>query len=199
MKPLLLFSAILLLCASVQADPEMRSKYGPDPGSGFPQIIQADDYATIEFIEALCRSLAQLPRGKEKPDQFGQPVGVTVAAAALTFHSLRDPTSAVRVVRHDAETIQIQEAPFKDKPTVILFTTLLRILTDFSKEGACRGARFVQFGTKSYKTRSVVEFDFGPRVVVVDSLSNGPKDDERLYILDVIPRKESMFWSREPR
>jgi hypothetical protein len=49
----------------------------------------------------------------------------------------------------------------------------------------------------TYKKRTTIQFDSDPEIVVIDSFSNGPKDEERLYILDVVQRKDSMFWRRE--
>ncbi len=97
----------------------------------------------------------------------------------------------------DANTITINKARFTARPTTILYATLFKILSDYTKKEACRGVRFVEYGTKTYKRRSIIEFDFGAQVVEIDSESNGPKVNERLYILDVVQRKDSMFWSRE--
>jgi hypothetical protein len=77
---------------------------------------------------------------------------------------------------------------------LVLFATLKRILTDLSKTGMCAGVRFDQFATRAYAKRTILEFDFGTTIVVLDSFSNGPSDGERLYVLDIVDRKESFFW-----
>lgn len=80
--------------------------------------------------------------------------------------------------------------------TVTLFSTLERLLADLSKTRPCAAVGFSRFSTRAYKTRSVVEFDFGPTVLVIDASSNGPDDNERLYVLDTLERNES--WGHVP-
>jgi hypothetical protein len=74
-----------------------------------------------------------------------------------------------------------------------LFTTLKRILTDLSETDIPSVVRFGQFPTRAYARRTIVEFQFGQTVVVVDSFSNGPTNSERLYVLDIVHRNESFF------
>jgi hypothetical protein len=46
------------------------------------------------------------------------------------------------------------------------------------------------------KRRTIIEFICGIRVLVIDSFSNGPKNDERLYVLDVVEHPRSFFWGK---
>ncbi len=183
--------------AAAEADPVTRTKYSPYPQDGYPQIIQKNDYATICFIESLFRSLLKVAPDKEALDQFGRSVNCEVAPNALTFRSQRHPKKAVVIRRAENKMVLVSGARFTRQPTIVLYSTLLRVLSDLSRRGACRGVRFVQYATRTYKKRTIIEFDFGAEIVVIDSLSNGPKNEERLYILDVVQRKDSMFWSHE--
>ncbi len=199
MKLLLVLACCLIFYGTAKGDPDWRAKYSPYPGSGFPQVIQASDYPTIEFIETLVGGLTDMTVAEATPEQFDRPVGFELTANALTFRSLRQPKKVVVVRRLDGRTVAIGRARFKSQPTMTLCATLFKILSDLSEKGACWGVRFVQYGTRTYRKISIVEFDFGPQIVVLDSHSNGPKEEERLYILDVIQRQDSMFWSPRPK
>lgn len=41
---------------------------------------------------------------------------------------------------------------------------------------------------------TVIGFDFGPNILALEAFSNGQDDDERLYVLSLVARKESVFW-----
>ena len=70
------------------------------------------------------------------------------------------------------------------------------VVSDLSEKTPRAGVKYDQFATRAYKKRTIIEFDFGPQIVVIDAFSNGPRDDERLYVLNLIARKDSFFWSR---
>lgn len=94
----------------------------------------------------------------------------------------------------DNGTVTFSGHSFSSDKTVALFSTLRRLLADLSQAHACAVVRFDQFTTRAYKRRSILEFDLGPTVVVVDAFSNGRDNEERLYILDAVERKDSFFW-----
>jgi len=41
---------------------------------------------------------------------------------------------------------------------------------------------------------TTIEFDFGAEIAVIDCFSNGPQIEERLYILDVVRRNDSLLF-----
>ncbi len=82
------------------------------------------------------------------------------------------------------------------KATAALFATLTRLSSDLAARHSCDGVHTSHFRTRAYKRRTLVEIAYGPEVLVLDAFSNGPKDPERLYTLDVVPRKDSLWWAR---
>jgi hypothetical protein len=92
----------------------------------------------------------------------------------------------------------IEHANYSDPKTMALFATLRRLLGDLSHEQPCRAVEFDQFPTRAYTRRTIVEFDFGSTVVIVEAGSNGPTDPERSYILDTVERSQSFFWGHVP-
>ncbi len=82
------------------------------------------------------------------------------------------------------------------KPTAALFAALKRLASDLAERHGCDGVHTSHFGTRAYKRRTLIEIAYGPEVLVLDAFSNGPKDPERLYRLDVVRRKDSLWWAR---
>jgi hypothetical protein len=147
----------------------------------FPQIIQASDYPTIEAIEALAH------------DMNVQRSAVACASGkVLELRSSEANQSILILVRNGRVSFSGHE--YSNDKTLALFSTLQRILGDLSPT-PCVATRADQFATRAYKRRSILEFDLGSTVLVVDALSNGPDNDERLYILDTVQRNESFFWA----
>ncbi len=93
----------------------------------------------------------------------------------------------------DKGTVTIGNHHYRDHNTVILFTTLKKVLAALSMKTSCSGVQADQFSTRGYKKRTIFGFDFGPNIVELDSLSNGPHSEERVYVLDIVTRKESFF------
>ena len=81
------------------------------------------------------------------------------------------------------------------KATAALFATLKRLSNDLAARHSCDGVHTSHFGTRDYKRRTLLEIAYGPDVLVLDAFSNGPKDAERLYTLDVVMRKDSLWWA----
>lgn len=96
------------------------------------------------------------------------------------------------VLRRVRNTVAVGDRRFTQDGAVVLFTTLLRVLRDVG--GECRGARFTQFANRAYRCRTLIGFNFGRSVVEIDSLANGPHNDERLYVLDLVERPDSFLW-----
>ncbi|MDR2012509.1 MAG: hypothetical protein LBQ20_05610 [Rhodanobacter sp.] len=92
----------------------------------------------------------------------------------------------------------IEQVNYSVPNTTALFATLRRLLGDLSHKQPCRAVKFDQFPTRAYTRRTIVEFDFGSTVVIVDAFSNGSTDPERLYILDTVERSQSFFWGHVP-
>lgn len=179
-----------LLCAALGADPTAKELYAPEPGDGYQQILQRRDYGTIAFIEAWYKKLSALaPAGALTPTARAQ-----MDRGALVIRSQNETKTTVTLRLDDTNRLFLGNQAFADPAIAILGSTLLKILSDLEKSEPCRQVRFTQFGTRTYRKRTLIAFDFGPRVVQIDCQSNGPHDDERLYILDLIDRKESYFW-----
>ncbi len=134
-------------------------------GQAYPQIIQNSDYATIEAIETLYVETSKV--GKDS-------MACNAIVDSIVPKSTKDS---------------------KKENTVTLFTTLKKILSDLSAKIKCAGVRADQFPTRAYQKRTAIDFDFGENIVELDSLSNGPNDEERLYTLDIVSRKDSLFYS----
>jgi len=201
LRQLKLLSAVILsvvLSVSLHASPADKAKYGPDPGNPFLQVIQSSDYPTIEFIGSLYRPLNRVSSEEHHPKEFGSALSCEITETSLTFRAKdAGKTKTVTVAKKGQQSTTIGKVPFTNPATQVFFSALLTIVTDLVKTTPCREVRFTQFGTRAYKRRTIIEFDFGAQVVVIDCFSNGPKNDERLYVLDVVARRESMFWSHE--
>ena len=91
--------------------------------------------------------------------------------------------------------IRIGQRPFGDAKTILLFQTLQRLLVDLGSQCTQRGVRGRHLGTRAYRDDVRVEFSYGPVVVMLEGASNGPASPERLYVLDVIETKNSLWAS----
>ncbi|HLQ27156.1 MAG TPA: hypothetical protein VK138_14930 [Acidiferrobacterales bacterium] len=165
---------------------DIKDKYRPST-QGYPQIIQGFDYQTIKAIESLFATLSKL--GKDE-------VTFTVENMAIIFKSTNKEPRSLSVRISDEKSVSIGDAAYKERNTVVLFSTLLMVLADVSTNAKCTGVKYDQFSTRGYKRRTIIEFDCDTKVIAVDSLSNGRDDDERLYVLDLVGRKESFFWGQ---
>jgi hypothetical protein len=186
MKSASLAALILLIASLASAGGPDKEPYRPYPHP-YPQIIQASDYPTIDAIEALFRDLK-----KSGDDEMSCETGATT----ITLKRRNDANLGVLISVPEKGPASVGEQHYLARETIVLLTTLKRILTDLSKTTSCSRVRFDQFGARAYKKRTIIEFDFGAAIVLVDSFSNGPHDGERLYVLDIIDRKDSYFWGR---
>ena len=175
------------------ADPEIRRKYTPYPIEGWPQIIQNGDYPTIRFIEAWYGEVSAIaPR-----QDFRITVDAELEGEAIRFHARGSHRKTLLIRPQGGNIILVGDRRFTNEATRILYATLIKVLTDLTREEKCREVRFVQYGARAYKKQTHIGFDFGARVLEIASLSNGPDNDERLYILDLVERKYSFFWSHD--
>ena len=185
---------LLLLCPAMAADATAKERYAPEPADGYPQILQRRDYRTITFIEAWYKKLSALaPAGALSPTARAE-----MDRGALVIRSRTEAQTAVTLQVEEENRVLLGGRPFHDPATAILCSTLLKIFSDLEKSEKCRQVSFTQFATRTYRRRTLIAFDFGPRVLEIDCQSNGPEDDERLYILDLIDRAESYFWPNGP-
>jgi hypothetical protein len=161
----------------------------------FPQIIQRHNYDTIVFIEALCDDLMAIAPEKQSTEEIGKTVTLEVGGDRLIFHSRSDQRRTVSL-RVENRTTTLGQQRFTSAATAALVGSLMNLVGDLATTEDCREVRFEQFGTRAYKNRTVVEFDFGAKVVELEAMSNGPRDAERLYILDLMDRRKSYFWGR---
>jgi hypothetical protein len=87
---------------------------------------------------------------------------------------------------------------FKHPPTVVLFQTLLRVLTDLSDKFQSDGLLATQYRSRGYYRNTQIEFSFSSIVVDFESADN-PGSPERLYLLDAVHPKESLLWAPRPQ
>lgn len=186
MRFFLIAFAVILIMISTAISADVKDAYRP-ARQDYPQIIQASDYATIEAIEALYREINKL--GKDA-------ISCKTNVDSIILNSVKDSKKEVFIKISDKRPITIGSHSYLDQNTVTLFTTLKKILTDLSAKNKCSGVQVNQFSTRGYKKRTVLDFDFGKSIVELDSFSNGPNDAERLYTLDIVSPKESLFFSK---
>lgn len=188
-----------LLCLSIAFTAQVagadadREKYTPYPEDGFPQIIQRNDYPTIRCIETLFQALS--PLGTKTDGGFKATLLCEATSDALTFRSEQNPKKNLSVRVAADEAVLFSGKKFTTPATVIFFKTMLRVVGDLAKPGEASKVGIRQFGARTYKKRTVIGFDFQARVVEIECNSNGPRDPERLYILDIVDRGESYLWS----
>ena len=175
-------SVLVLMCSlfvhtAMAVDKDRYRPYKHD----YPQIIQATDMPTIEAIENIVAEIHKLPKG---------PVTCSYDNGVVTLQSGGE---IFDISTFDNYEVVMEEKHYRDRNAVVYFNTLIRMVRDLSKTGECR-VRFGEFATRAYKTRTVVDFAFGPQVIELDAYSNGPNDDERLYTLDLVNRKGSFYF-----
>ena len=175
-----LLISVLLLASEVSAPPKDRYRPYVHP---YPQIIQANDYATIEAIEGIFSSLKKLDHDIPSCE---------VTNTNIIIRRRNDAGTVLEIP--EKGPIRIAERSYSAAETMVLFATLKRVLADLSETNTCFAVRFAQLATRAYAKRTIVEFQFGEIVVVVVSFSNGPSSGERLYILDIAHRNQSFFW-----
>ena len=186
-------ACLCLLCRAEAAEATAKEIYAPDPGDGYPQILQRNDYPTIAFIEAWYKKLSAMAPARA----LQATASAELDRGALVIRSQTKTKAIVALRMEGAARVLLGERPFDEPAIATLCSTLLKIFADLEKSEKCRQVSFIQFGTRTYRRRTLIAFDFGPRVLEIDCHSNGPNDDERLYILDLIERKESYFWRSE--
>lgn len=177
------FLLILFFYSSVSYT-QNSSKSKPNHNK-YPQTIQASDYEGIKFIENLYTSLSKLDKDK---------VNCKVKKDLISFHS---PTRSAKVTNlqiNIENTVLLNRTRYSDISVAVLYRTLHRVLSNFSKKVPIESVKYTQFSTISYKKRTVIEFKIGNQIVVLDSDSNGPINKNRLYVLDIIKQKDSFFW-----
>lgn len=143
----------------------------------FPQIIQSTDYPTIEAIEFLYDLLRKV----------GSDERTTVVSSK---GSLQFGHGKQGVVGITGGEVSLDGKVFKEKEVRTLFSTLKKILDTVSVSSPCHEVQFSQFGTRAYATRTVIEIGCLPHVILLESDSNGPHDDERLYVLDLVKQDD---------
>jgi hypothetical protein len=91
-------------------------------------------------------------------------------------------------------TVLLNRARYSDISVAVLFRTLNRALSNFSKKTPIESVKYIQFPTISYKKRTIIEFKIENQVVVLTSDSNGPRNKDRLYVYEIVKPKDSFFW-----
>ena len=142
----------------------------------YPQIIQNQDYATIQSIEFLYRQLA-----KAKATN----VTVEVAGNGITFQLQGRSANQVQIRRVNPGVIAIDNRYFTNTLTVAFYLTLIRVLNDLSSIGRCQEISLDQHGTRAYRHLTNLDLRFPSGVMNVCCGASGPRDIERLYTLDL--------------
>jgi hypothetical protein len=172
---------ILFFCSSIsysQSSPKLNK---------YPRTIQASDYEAIKFIENLYTSLSKLDKDK---------VNCKIKKDLISFHSPIKPTKVINLQINKENSVFLNRTRYSDISIAVLYRTLYRALSEFSKKTPIESVKYTQFSTLSYKKRTVIEFKIGNQIVVLDSDSNGSGNKERLYIVDIIKPKNSFFWGQ---
>ncbi len=178
--------ALVLITSSAAADlVSERAKFRPYK-QDFPQVIQAGDYETIQFIELMYTTIRELGTGK---------INCMVGKTNVTFSSVKMFRGQAILMVPEIGNVQFNGQVVTNADTVQLCRKLLKMLSNLSKVRPCNGVALNQFSTRAYKQRTIIEFNFSDRVVAIDCLSNGPNDNERLYTLDLVEPSESFFFS----
>lgn len=183
---LLLIALLVVMPTMLWASPIDKDKYR-QYANGYPQIIQAQDYKTIQSIESLFSGLSKL--GEEGID-------FDIRSNALIFKLKNNKAKSVVVETSDSKKVSINNVHYSRSNTRLLYATLIKVLSDLSAESKCEAVAFTQHPTKAYKKRTIIEFKYGAKVVDLDCFSNGPNNPERLYVLDLIDTKDSYFWGK---
>jgi len=176
-------------CSSDDATKWLGAKATYRPaGEGSPQIIQGQDYAPIEAVQALYIEAS----GTRKLGEFGfedQYEGKAEASRIVVTGFKKSADIEL------GSGVKIGQRVFSDDATTLLFRTLRRLLADLSSRCTQRGVRGRRLGTRAYRDNVRVEFSYGSVVVSLESASNGPADPERLYVLDLVESRSSALWA----
>lgn len=158
---------------------------------GYPQIIQGQEYAPIEAIQALYAAVS----GTSKLGDFGfeDPRELRVDGAKIVVTGSKESVEIELGKR-----VRVGQRVFADPRTKVLFQTLGRLLTELGSQCKAHGVRGRHMGTRAYRDAVRFEFSFGPVVVSLESAANGPRNRERLYVLDVVEVGQSALWADAP-
>jgi hypothetical protein len=155
---------------------------------GFSQIAQGDTFAPIEAIdvwyEAIAGSAKHEPWGEDEHFQ-----GTTTGRGTL----VTSRKHSVEVVL-DADRVKIGSRVFRDAAVRSLFSSLSRLLGDLETAFGAGGVKGTRYSNSAYRDAAILEFCYPPLVVTVSALSNGRSNPERLYVLDLIKRSDSLLW-----
>ena len=180
---------ISAMAAMAVADEATKAKYAPYQHP-FPQIIQNSDYSTILSVEYLFNRLS----AQNKENAL-----IDVSEKEIVFRFDDANTNRVHIRQADQTTVIVDRMIYTNTLTVAMYSTLIRVLSDLSAKEHCEAVKYSAFGTRAYKQRTIVEFKYASGIVSLDAFSNGPKDEERLYILNLYKSGEdglegSFFW-----
>ena len=168
-----------------------KGRYKP-AGDPFPQIIQASDYETIQAIESLYAAIIRTGGADSLRDVSREPLQISASDTAIVLTSSVTETSMLVA---DA-VVTIDGTAYTAPATVTLFKTLRRVLLDAGGAFPATGAKVTQYQTRAYQKLTTIEFGYGPVVVSLVGLSNGPANTERLYVLDAVASADSLLWRR---
>jgi hypothetical protein len=160
--------------------------------AGYPQLAQGDEYSPIEAVQALYVGIV----GSNRHLSFGAERGLA-SRVENTQILIGSPTETVTVALGE-DRVKVGSRLFNDQRTVSLFGTLGRVLTDIGAHCEHQGIRGMRYANRAYRDVMQIEFSYGPLVVRLEGLSNGPTNPERYYGLDVVWAVDSSLWRDEP-
>jgi len=159
----------------------------------YPQLVQADDYATVQSVEFLYAALRPLARDpshwalSEPPDPlFFHVQGDTIVVSGAT-RSLS--------IKVDDQQASFAGRTFREPATLALFRTFHAVLLELAENWPPVGVLGTQVATRAYRKFTRLHFSFGPLVVELESAQNGGANPERLYVLDLTRQGQSLLWA----
>lgn len=166
-----------------------KNQFKPS-GDGYPQIIQNEDLSLVHAVIKWGEALAVFgDTDFKKPNHLECVLGkdsISVGAG--------DKKVLIRIQKN---SVTIGKKKYSEKATLVYFQTLLRLLTDLSKDFKCQDVKYLEFSNTVEETRMVIEFDFSPLVVSLDAEFGGIKaSDENHNFLDLVLEKDSFFWGK---
>lgn len=150
-------------------------------------------YLSVYTICILCVGCNQSTSTQVYPQIIQANDYETIVTIEAYFQELNNGKSGE--VSCSIATSAIGKIKITERNSEYLFTTLNEKLTEYAKTKSCILVKFDQFQTRAYEKRTIIEYGFGKDVIVLDAYSNGPQDEDRLYVLDAIKSDHSFFWS----
>jgi hypothetical protein len=165
------------------------------PDNEYQQIMQGSEYGPVEairtfYVQALASETKALGADVPWDIEFAAQREVRSDASRIVIAGTRGSVN----VDLSEKKIGIGRRAFTDPKAISVFRTLGRLLADLGSHCKHQGIRASRYGTRAYREFIRIEVNYGPVVVQLEALSNGPANPERVYLLDLVAPKDSYFW-----